>query len=76
MAKVVDKTNFDGEAYSRKEITERLEHWRELLLEAKAGVTQVTLKEIRLNLNAWLDEMCGEEEIRCLCGEKCKETKA
>lgn len=47
---------WDGEAYSRKEITERLEHWRELLLERKAGVTQVPFEEIRRNLDVWLDE--------------------
>lgn len=69
MAIAADK-DFGAEAYSRKEIRERLEHWRELLMEAKAGTTQVSLDEIRCGLNRWLDEMCGEEEIRCMCGDE------
>lgn len=65
--------DFEAEAYSLKEIKERLEHWRELLMEALAGTTQVSIDEIRCGLNGWLDEFCQEEEVRCMCGDKCKE---
>lgn len=76
MAKLAARDDFEAEAYSKKEIRERLEHWRELLLEVKAGTTQVSVDEIRCGLNGWLDEMCGVEEIRCMCGNECKEMKA
>lgn len=73
MSEVAAKTDFEAEAWSLKEIKERLEHWRELLLQAQAGMTTVTFSDVRRELNRWLDEMCDEEEIRCMCGDECKE---
>lgn len=63
-ASKTSKVDFPGEAHTQKEIVERLEHYRELLLEAKAGMTTVTLREVRAGLDHWLDEFCAEQEIR------------
>lgn len=73
MATTATDGAFSGEAYSRKEITERLEHFREMVIEAKAGTLKMDVAEVWEAVDHWLIELCNEEEIRCMCGDDCKE---
>jgi hypothetical protein len=40
-----------------KTIRERLEHWREVMLQVKAGIdTRTSIGTVRISLDRWLDE--------------------
>lgn len=57
--------DFQDEAFTRQFVDDKLAHYREVLLQRKAGVVHTpSLPDVRRSLNTWLDELCALAEIR------------